>query len=77
MPQIVNYLACARAGRTYDDRELATLQRVYDAAREALCMSADDPRREVLAGLIFSMSEYDEVQDSLADRVIAAFRALR
>lgn len=77
MPQIVNYLACARAGRIYDDRELATLQRVYDAARQALGMSADDSRREILAGLIFSISEQHEIDDALADRVVAAFRATR
>lgn len=77
MPQIANYLACARAGRIYDDRELATLQRVYDAARQALGMSADDTRREILAGLIFSMSEQHEIDDSLAERVVDAFGAPR
>ena len=77
MPQIVNYLACARAGRIYGDRELATLQRIYDAARHALGMSADDSRREILAGLIFSLSEHHDIQDSLADRVVTAFQAMR
>lgn len=74
MPQLINYLDRLRPARSYDELELAALQRVYDGARAQLGVADDDPRRERLAILVFNLAEQKGIDADLIARVAAAFR---
>jgi hypothetical protein len=75
MPQLINYLDRLPPGRSFDEFELAALQRVYDRARAVLGVEVDDPRRERVALLVFDLADHAS-GDALLERVVAAFRHL-
>ena len=73
MPKLVNHLNRLTNARFYDDVELATLQTVYDRARQALDIDVTDPRRERLAMLIFQVADGSSEPDVILERVITLF----
>ena len=73
MPRLINYLNHLTPARSYDEAQLAALQRVYDRARDALGIGMTDARRERVALLVFELSETAS-GDALLANVIAAFR---
>lgn len=74
MPHLINYLDRLSPARSYDELDLAALQRVYDGARAQLGVADDDPRRERLAILIFNLAAQNGIDADLPARVAAAFR---
>jgi hypothetical protein len=57
----------------YDDDDLAQLQQVYDRAREQLGIDISDPRREVLAILIFRVWDYTGEVDQALNVIVSKF----
>ena len=80
MPRIIDYLDKVRPVRSYNQADLALLQRVYDEACAALQLAPGDERRETIAGLIFHLA--DEIAQAGANKdavgnahgVVALFR---
>jgi len=79
MPKLINYLAWNTPSRTYNGRELAALQNIYEQACQTLDIGLTDDRRPQLAALIFDLAESagdleDQAEcETLLRRVTAAF----
>ena len=74
MPQLINYLSRLTPARFYDEAELTRLQHVYDRARQALEIDANDPRRETLAMLIFETADQIQEPEKLFQAVVSMFQ---
>jgi hypothetical protein len=77
MPKIANYLSRVRPPRVFDEAELGRLQVVYEQACETLKLDLDDPRREALAAIIFTVADLSDDHDDRLNRVVALFRPQR
>lgn len=70
LPKISGYLDRASPARSYDEKELARLQWVYERACEAEGIGLNDPRRSMVASLVFSVANAIKDPSEMLERVI-------